>query len=156
MLGTWRLIGRSRVKDAAISALLSMGLVSLLLLFAWYEFGSFAYAAAYFRGEHLFVENPFQSLGSIQQGRSREAALIIVNREDKPVSIIGWNVNCGCTSLAGLPLTIPSGQRRSIRVIVRPERSRDAIVHIKLFSDDAKFPIIDAQIQFKVVANGST
>jgi len=110
-------------------------LIGLLCLWAYAQFGSLAVAAAYLRGERLMIRPDVVDLGELREGEEREVCLEATNFGGVPVRIVGSRSNCSCTVTQDLPITVPPGISREVRVFVKPAFADGTTV----FSQDVVF-----------------
>ncbi len=111
---------RARIGRAAAIVLgVYLALLGSLAVFAHYRYGPFYAALAGLRNERLSVSPPLLDIGEGAPGEIREATLELTNRMDDPIRVFGGTADCSCSVLGDLPITIPPGEARSIKVTVR-------------------------------------
>jgi len=93
-------------------------LIALFCLWGYAEFGSLAGAAAYLRGERLMITPAVFDLGELREGEKRELFLEATNLGSAPARIVGSSSNCSCIVPEELPMTVPAGTSRKIKVLV--------------------------------------
>lgn len=97
-----------------------------------------AYALARFRGEWLDISPSVCQLGEGHNGESRLFQLELRNNTRQPVRFIGGTTTCSCIATGDLPLTIPPGQKASIRVRARFSGSPGTFEHAFILLDDCQ------------------
>lgn len=104
----------------ALYCLGGLALVSALFFgSAHVAFGSVAATLAYLRGERISVSPRLVDLGSLAAGSTHEATVEVHNWTDQPIRLIGGTADCSCTVLHDLPLVIPAGEGRAVRLATR-------------------------------------
>ncbi len=103
---------------------------------ATWTFGSTGAALARLRGESLAVP-AYLDLGAGEPGQALQSELTVTNWAPRPVRLIGGTADCSCLLTAGLPLTIPPGESRSVPVTLRVPASRPGTLTrtIELWTD---------------------
>lgn len=104
----------SRFKGPLIVLIMLLALAAI----AYLRFGSLGIAVAYFRGHTLHISPATYELTSPMPNGSGEIAFTAVNLGSEPVTVLGGTSNCSCTVAQGLPLDIPAGESRDLRVMV--------------------------------------
>ncbi|MBI3822072.1 MAG: hypothetical protein HY289_05250 [Planctomycetes bacterium] len=94
-------------------------LMTGLAVFAHIQFGSIDAALASLRSERLSVSPGLLDMGIGVPGETREATLELTNRTENPILLIGGTADGSCTVIGDLPLTIPPGESRLIKVEMR-------------------------------------
>ena len=84
-----------------------------------YQYGSAASAVARLRGESAHLDSAVLDFGDGRPGDSRERSASVTNLTDRPLCILGGSVDCSCTAVAGLPVTIPPFESRTLTVGLR-------------------------------------
>jgi hypothetical protein len=116
-------------------------LLGVLALVSVVHFGSMDAAIAALRGERLSLDPAMVDMGQGVPGEERDASVELTNRTDKPIRLIGGTADCSCTVLGDLPVTIPSGESRSITVTMRLPKSAGIFnrkAHLKIDDDGFK------------------
>ncbi|HWE37483.1 MAG TPA: DUF1573 domain-containing protein [Isosphaeraceae bacterium] len=120
------------------------GLV-LLVLSAWalYAFGSISMALDFVAGERLLVDEHRKSFGSLASGQSSSLEFTVNNMTGHTVRIIGCQSKCTCTMAQGLPMSIPSSERRVVRILIHAlPRPGEVAEALWLYTDDRGRPQI--------------
>src|SRR5205823_1863553 len=107
-----------------IKAIASVGLLTTALAGAAIGglvlfFGSWEDGVAFMRGETVTVDPPVSDVGEGQPGQKRTFTVLLRNRTDRSISIIGGSSDCSCTATNGLPITIPPSGIASLDVTVK-------------------------------------
>ena len=124
------LIGRPNLKwiwDDRVQIARSLGsivggyllLLGLATATAYLGYGSIDAAIASLRRERLSVHPSIVDMGEGAPGETRNANVELTNRTDQSIQVFGGTADCSCTVLANLPVTIPPGETRSVKVAVR-------------------------------------
>ena len=79
----------------------------------------------------LTVDEPNPSLGVVDPKKTYFVTFKLTNRGKEPMRILGAAPMCTCTVPSGLPMTIPAGETRSLKVKYYPP-SRLETVEIPL------------------------
>lgn len=87
--------------------MLSIGAVGLMV--HWQT--DFPTVVARLRGESLTIEPAYTDLGPGAEGDRQEFVVVIVNRTDRPVRLIGGSASCPCAVVDELPLTVSAHGR---------------------------------------------
>jgi hypothetical protein len=122
---------RASPRSALGTALLPLGggvigttaVLALLVGAAHLSFGSSQAALAYLRGERLSVSPRLLEMGEGHAGETLDAAVELRNWADKPIRVYGGTSDCSCVATDDLPLSIPPGEARSVRVRIRLPRA---------------------------------
>jgi hypothetical protein len=110
---------------------------------AHFGFGSTQAALAYLRGQRLSVYPALLDMGEGAPGETREANIQLQNWTGNPVRLYGGTSDCSCVATEDLPLTIPPGEGRSIRVKMRLPVANGAFNRTAfLMTDDEQTPTI--------------
>ena len=116
-------ISRSSLGRSCLPVACALGGYLLLLgavaAVAHHRFGSIDGAIAFLRGERLSLTPGLVDMGDGGPGETREASLELTNRTDHAIRLIGGTVDCSCTVLNDLPVTVPPGETRSITVSMK-------------------------------------
>ena len=99
-------------------------LVGALGAVVHFGYGSIDSAMAHLRQERISAHPSLVDVGEGAPGEMREGAVELTNRTDHPIRVIGGTSDCSCTVLGDLPIAIPPGETRSIRITVRLPNSR--------------------------------
>lgn len=93
-------------------------------------------------------------LGKVRAGESHDFQYKIVNDSARPVKFLGARMSCTCTSLEGLPKTLPGGKAIVIRAKFSPSRTqRDRYIgNITIFTDDPRKYELRLDFEATVVA----
>ena len=89
----------------------------------WIGNGSISAGLARVQGYALVVDSFSKSIGEIPPGTKSEATFLLTNVSSTPVTILGAQTSCRCTTLSDLPLTVPPGERTELRIGVTPSPS---------------------------------
>lgn len=120
--GRWGL-PRLRPAHLAVRALAAtVGAAVILGLFtavATLLFGSLDEALASLRDERVSIRPAFVNLDRGPAGQTVGATVMLVNRTDRQVRIIGGSSDCSCVVTDDLPLTLAAGESRPVVVRVR-------------------------------------
>jgi hypothetical protein len=115
----------------------------LAVLGSWvnYQFGSLTAALAYVHGDAIAVVPRSLDVGEEGPGEVRVVNVELVNLTDHEIAILGAAPICGCIPTDDLPLTLPGGTSRAIRVRVGfiGDQS-DFTRQILLYTDDQNQP----------------
>jgi hypothetical protein len=117
-----------RTASAVGYFVLSVGLIlaSFAGIGAW-VYGSPEVALAQLRGESVTVASGYVDFGVGQPGEVLEAQVEVRNLTKKPVKIIGGTSNCSCMTTQDLPVTLASGETRTIPVRLRVQQSEPGV-----------------------------
>lgn len=91
-------------------------LIAGLSAVATFWYGSPAAALASLRGERLSVSPSLVDFGEAIGGETQEASIMLTNRTDARIRVVGGTSDCACTVLQDLPLTIPPGETEAVTV----------------------------------------
>jgi hypothetical protein len=116
--GTFRLPAGVWVFVAA-----SAGLMLALAGVGWWVYGSPQAALARIRGDVLSASPAHVDFGDAVAGQVVERKVDVRNWSDQPVRVIGGTSDCSCVTTIDLPLTIPPGVSRPVRVQMTIPRS---------------------------------
>jgi hypothetical protein len=94
-------------------------ILTLLAVGAWLRYGSLEAALARLHGQSLYAPT-YVDFGSASAGQELVQDIILTNWTDAPIRVIGGTSDCSCVTTSSLPLTIPPGERRAVRVVLRP------------------------------------
>jgi hypothetical protein len=96
----------------------------LALVVAWgfWHFGSLSAGLARLRGERLLVDAYSKSFGSLEAGRVGTVKFSLWNTATRPVTVLGARSACSCAAGSDLPMVVPPGARRSVRILLRCNR----------------------------------
>ena len=83
-------------------------------------FGSIYAVPALARGQVVMANPGVLRLGTIDAGRSTEAAFTLINFGPEPVTVNGMQSSCTCVGAEDLPLDIPPRGHRRFRLRVSP------------------------------------
>lgn len=78
----------------------TVAIVSLIVGFTHYRFGSIEAAQCYVRGDHILVDSPDQFRKIDPNTGEVRLEYKLTNLESSPVTLIGSNNSCSCTMLA--------------------------------------------------------
>lgn len=98
------------------------GIASVVVGFlAWsaINFDSPRDVVSYLKGVRLVIEPEAAWVGEGRQGEVRHAAFEVRNLSNAPVTIIGVSSSCTCVSTDKLPIRLPAGGSRPLRVELR-------------------------------------
>ena len=139
-----------------------VGLFALVVAtgYAIWAYGSLASTLAHLRGELVSIQPQIVDLGTAEIGEGRTARVDIVNFSPAEVFIFGGTSDCSCTVAEDLPVRIPSGEAKAIRVKVRmPGQPGQFTRRAKLMTDadgarTIQFHITGRSIEPERVADG--
>jgi hypothetical protein len=104
-----------------LSGLLKTGASAAALLaltggVAFLALGNPADALARLRGEPLAIDPPVSAVGEGVRGEERAFTIRLHNHTQRPVCLVGGTASCRCFTTDDLPLTVPAGESRPLRV----------------------------------------
>jgi hypothetical protein len=94
-------------------------ILTLLAVGALVRYGSLEAALARLQGLALYAPT-YVDFGVAPAGQEVAQDITVTNGTDTPIRLIGGTSDCSCVTTSSLPLTIPPGERRAVRVILRP------------------------------------
>lgn len=124
--------------------------IGLALVAAWgfWQFGSFSAGLARLRGDRLLVDAYSKSFGSLEAGRVGTVEFNLLNTTWRPVTVLGARSSCTCAATDDLPMVVPSGGRRSIRILVRRDRKPGRVSEqVSLFTDEPSQPELVIRVE---------
>lgn len=86
---------------------------------ATWRFGSLTGAKAYASGYAVWPDSPTSDVGIVAPNETTRADFAIRNLTSQPVTILGAEVSCACTSPVEMPLEIPARSQRELRFSVK-------------------------------------
>lgn len=113
--------------------------------------GGFVFCATDLFSEQKVVI-PECDFANIRIGDTLKKEVIIQNPSRQPIQIVGANVPCGCTSVEGLPKTIPAGQRESILVLFKGTTAGQQTTEIVLFTNNPQQTTVSLTVRGDVKA----
>jgi hypothetical protein len=131
--------------------------IGLALVAAWgsWHFGSVSAALARLRGDRLLVDAYSKSFGSVVAGRLETVEFSLWNTASRPVTVLGARSSCTCAAADDLPMVVPSGGRRSIRIIVGRNPQPGAVSeHVTLFTDEPSQPQLALRVEGAFLPSG--
>jgi hypothetical protein len=115
--GPWEPADRLAARTALGTVLVAT--VAVAGLTAW--FGSWQTAWAAFRNRPLAIEPVAVSVGECRAGEPAEATVTVTNLTRDPIQVILVTSDCSCVT-ADVPAWVGPGERRPVRVTVRPPK----------------------------------
>lgn len=157
-LGLWRTAGtddapyaewlRPLLKTGAVAAALLVVTCTTFLL----AFDDPGKTLAWLRGESITVEPNVSDVGDGRVREERLLRVLLTNRTDRPIRIIGGTSHCACFAAESLPITLSEGETQGIDVRVRFVGSDGRFQHrFVLLTDDERQPEVVAQFRGRVV-----
>ncbi len=106
--------------------------------------GSIRNVPAVLRGESIVVKNPVLYFAG---SSGSEQAVTLENISTSPVQILGFNADCSCTAVKGLPITLAAGGTSQIIVVAQRQNSSRASV--TLMTEAKGQPFIKLSVRFQ-------
>lgn len=107
------------------------------------RYGSVGATVAALRGQELVVDSPTKSFGSLRVGERTTVTFHLRNISNRPVRLLGYAADCGCTPPGSdrYPTVLGPGASKSIEVEVVPNRPEPRFHHrIVLYTGAASQP----------------
>lgn len=150
----------SRVKIswiARISSVLALSTVTLavLSLVAVARYGSIRIGLLATTGQQLVSEETEQSVGKLGVGERRVVPFHLRNLTARPITIVGAQANCTCTSAERLPMVVPAGGRLPLHVTYHAQRPTEVSEAVRLFTDSERNKQIIVRVTGHVTGGGS-
>ena len=90
--------------------------IPLLLVISMMVFGSPAAVVEYLAGRSVVSPGKEQFAGSVTVGQRVSRTFSLKNVSNRPVRVVGAKTSCRCIGTQDLPLELPPGQSRSLRI----------------------------------------
>jgi len=107
----WDATMRGKAWRVGLGTVLASGLIGLLLAVAdhwpW---------LARVRGEAVRISQRSPTPDPVPVGQRREVVLMVTNKWDRAVTLVGGTFACACNTTRDLPLTLAPGDRKALRV----------------------------------------
>jgi hypothetical protein len=116
----------SLVKPVLVGGGAVVIILGVLASIAWYGFGSIDEGIAHLRGEGISAYPRLVDFGSSQPGQMHEKQVTLKNWTVQSIRIVGATDNCSCVATHDLPLSIPAGEARKIKLTLRAPHSPGA------------------------------
>ncbi len=123
-------MGRTLFLGTAIGAVALGALTAGLSTY----FGSLSIAVAFINGADYIV-SPTKVYFHRDLAGSYESKIALVNFGPKPMRVVGYQADCSCVSVPGLPLLVESRGRQEIPVQLTVA-NHDVAVNVMLFVED--------------------
>ncbi len=141
----WRGTAMWGVACAAGGALL----ITAVLAWGYWEFGSLSSTVAYLNGERLLVDPGTLSFGTCRRGEERDLQVTMRNRTGKEVKILGARSTCGCmVTTEKFPLSIGDRGQQELAIHVWLT-GKDSLFdkRIDFYTDDEANPVIAVAVR---------
>lgn len=127
----------------AMNLLFVNACLAFLVVLALARFGSITQGIAYVSGARLLADRPSRSFGRVAKDSNPELNFVVQNRSDHAISVLGAKVTCVCFVVDSLPVKIPAGVRRTVRVrVFTAGKTGEISGQVRLICDDpAERPI---------------
>ncbi|HKB02316.1 MAG TPA: MauE/DoxX family redox-associated membrane protein [Gemmataceae bacterium] len=114
-------------------------------------FGSLDAAMAKLRGERVSIIPEAVDLGDGKSGEPREFSVVLVNRTDQTIRIIGTNLGCSCSLTRRLPIDLPPNEPTTIGLRVQfPNGAGNYGRRVLLLTNNDLQPFVVIQFTGKV------
>ena len=130
-----------------MTILIVLVLAFILSFWGRNRFGSFAGGVAFISGQRTILDREVLGLGSVRQGSSRTFRVSVRNLNSWDVKLLGANYSCTCSSLSGLPSTIPAGSMITLIAKINPRKKIGKLNEsIVIFTDDPASRTLEIRI----------
>lgn len=137
---------RAFLKSSMIALLLVIAILGIILSWASYRSGSVARGIAFLAGNNVY----FSSKNLTVSGKGGEGELLRVsNLSEEKLRILGYNAECSCVKISGLPIEL--GPLESKQLVVAAVSDSDKKVGVSFITDGADQDF--ARIQVTVIGN---
>lgn len=102
-----------------------------------WQFGTLGNAVAYARGQRVIAEPAVLDFGTATVGSSRERQVVVRNLTAVELRVVGGTVDCACTAIDDLPISIPPGGHQAVTIRLRFVGSGGVLSHSATLTTDA-------------------
>jgi hypothetical protein len=128
---------------------------ALVAAWGYLQFGSVPAAMARLRGDQLLVDAYSKSFGPLEAEQSGTVVFNLLNTARRPVTVLGARSSCTCAAAGDLPIVVPSGERRSIRIVVKRDRRPGGVSEeVRLFTDEPSQPELVLRVEGTFLPSG--
>lgn len=114
---------------------------------AIWHFGSLRNGVLYLRGANCVVYPTSIILGEENRGQRREASVTVRNLTFSPLRVVGAATTCNCFLVESLPLVVPPGNIRKLRITVYLQPSaEEGEQMVTLFIDEGRLNSVPVRI----------
>ncbi len=106
----------AEVRGALFTGIGVVSGLALLAGVATLRYGSIGTAVAELRGDCLTATPDVVDFGAGRPGEILVATVVITNRSDRQIRLVGGTSDCSCVATEDLPVTIPAGKAVEIRL----------------------------------------
>lgn len=145
--------GKPWIKPIFRIMLSSLAVLVVLSLAAVMRLGSVKAGLLAVTGQQLVPEESELSVGTLEVGDQQVVIFHLTNLTDRPITVVGSQSNCTCTSAERLPLMVPARGRSPLRVTYRAQTAADVSETVRLFTDSERNRQIVLRVTGRVVAS---
>ncbi|MGL4423241.1 MAG: MauE/DoxX family redox-associated membrane protein [Gemmataceae bacterium] len=132
---------------------LTIGMWSIVVV---YRYETTENAIALLRGQRLVIPSSKIDLGDVPVDSTTTGTIELMNRSGEVVKLAGGSTDCVCTMIEDLPMDIPAGETRSIRVRYKAPASAGKIQHIgTIYTNNSQQSAVEITIVGQAIAPGS-
>jgi hypothetical protein len=137
------------IVHTALGAAIFLALIGSVVLLAADDLPQ---ALARLRNESITVDPAVSEVGEGRDGEQRQLTFQLTNRTDRPIRVVGGTTAGYCVATIDLPITLPPGGARSIRVRATIRGGTGRFHHqFVLYTDDQKQPVVTAAFTGRVI-----